>query len=317
MAGAARVHIVEKGRDPRRYAMVAMGGGGGPFTRRASLASWGCARWWCRPRPGPPRRSASWSPRSPTRAARSWPMRLAAPDFARRRDAAPRAGGGRTGTPRGRRNRRRRGGGVAPQAGRPETRLSRSRRGDDGAGVGVQRLADMRLPRPDASDLDPASRRTPLARESPRGHRVVRRRVPAPLYPPLRGSGDRGAELAGGVHRAGAGSLCPALGRRGRRWKRWRKCRRRCWRRRSRRRWRKHPRRPSRPRRGSGRRLRGRRQGPPPGLGAGARCLRRSGGLRPVRDGRRVRGRGARDRRGTGGDDRRARRLHPHRGRGG
>ncbi len=28
MAGAARVHIVEKGRDPRRYAMVAMGGAG-------------------------------------------------------------------------------------------------------------------------------------------------------------------------------------------------------------------------------------------------------------------------------------------------
>ena len=28
MAGAARIHIVEKGRDPRRYAMVAMGGAG-------------------------------------------------------------------------------------------------------------------------------------------------------------------------------------------------------------------------------------------------------------------------------------------------
>ena len=28
MAGAARVHVVEKGRDPRRYAMVAMGGAG-------------------------------------------------------------------------------------------------------------------------------------------------------------------------------------------------------------------------------------------------------------------------------------------------
>ena len=28
MASAARIHIVEKGRDPRRYAMVAMGGAG-------------------------------------------------------------------------------------------------------------------------------------------------------------------------------------------------------------------------------------------------------------------------------------------------
>ena len=62
MAGAARVHIVEKGRDPRRYAMVAMGGAG-RCTPPGSRASSGCARWSCRPRRVRPRRSGSWSPR--------------------------------------------------------------------------------------------------------------------------------------------------------------------------------------------------------------------------------------------------------------
>ncbi|MGI9332578.1 MAG: hydantoinase B/oxoprolinase family protein [Gammaproteobacteria bacterium] len=36
MAGAARVHIVEKGRDPRRYAMVAMGGAGPAHAARVA-----------------------------------------------------------------------------------------------------------------------------------------------------------------------------------------------------------------------------------------------------------------------------------------
>ena len=37
MAAAARIHVVEKGKDPRRYAMVAFGGAG-PGARRARRA---------------------------------------------------------------------------------------------------------------------------------------------------------------------------------------------------------------------------------------------------------------------------------------
>src|SRR5438034_4413261 len=36
MAAAARVHIVEKGRDPRRYAMVAFGGAGPAHAARVA-----------------------------------------------------------------------------------------------------------------------------------------------------------------------------------------------------------------------------------------------------------------------------------------
>jgi len=36
MASAARVHIVEKGRDPRRYAMVAIGGAGPAHAARVA-----------------------------------------------------------------------------------------------------------------------------------------------------------------------------------------------------------------------------------------------------------------------------------------
>ena len=222
MAGAARVHIVEKGRDPRRYAMVAMGGAG-PLHAARIARKLGVREVVVPPASGAASALGFLVAPVAYEAARSWPMRLAAPDFAgaetllreleaegraRLADAGIGAGGEAGGTA----------GRTAGDAAAAESEGGRWRWRWRWRAAARGHAA----PRPDASDLGPASRRAPLARESPRGHRVVRRRVPAPLYPPLRGSGDRGAELAGGVHRAGAGSLCPARGRRGRRWKRWR-----------------------------------------------------------------------------------------------
>ena len=173
MAGAARVHIVEKGRDPRRYAMVAMGGAGPLHAARIArklgvrevvVAARVRGRLGAR-LPG--------RHRSPYEAARSWPMRLAAPDFAgaetllRELEAEGRARLADAGNrpPAGRR--------AAPQAGRPETRPPRSRRGTMALALVLQRLADMRL-RGQMHQISVPLPAEPLSpRESPRGHRVV------------------------------------------------------------------------------------------------------------------------------------------------
>ena len=60
MAAAARVHIVEKGRDSRRYAMIAMGGAGPAHAARVARKLGASARCWCRPPRAPPRPWASW-----------------------------------------------------------------------------------------------------------------------------------------------------------------------------------------------------------------------------------------------------------------
>jgi N-methylhydantoinase A len=51
MAGAARVHIAERGRDPRRYALVCTGGGG-PVHGYSIARKLGITRLVCPPSPG-------------------------------------------------------------------------------------------------------------------------------------------------------------------------------------------------------------------------------------------------------------------------
>jgi N-methylhydantoinase A len=51
MAGAARVHIAERGRDPRRYALVCTGGGG-PVHAYGVARKLGITRLICPPSPG-------------------------------------------------------------------------------------------------------------------------------------------------------------------------------------------------------------------------------------------------------------------------
>jgi N-methylhydantoinase A len=51
MAGAARVHIAERGRDPRRYALVCTGGGG-PVHGYSVARKLGISRLICPPSPG-------------------------------------------------------------------------------------------------------------------------------------------------------------------------------------------------------------------------------------------------------------------------
>ena len=51
MAGAARVHIAERGRDPRRYALVCTGGGG-PVHGYSVARKLGITRLVCPPSPG-------------------------------------------------------------------------------------------------------------------------------------------------------------------------------------------------------------------------------------------------------------------------
>ncbi len=81
MAGAARVHIVEKGRDPRRYAMVAMGGAG-PLHAARVARKLGVREVVVPPASGAA--SALGFLVSPVayELSRSAPMRLASPDFA-------------------------------------------------------------------------------------------------------------------------------------------------------------------------------------------------------------------------------------------
>ena len=81
MAGAARVHIVEKGRDPRRYAMVAMGGAG-PLHAARVARKLGVREVVVPPASGAA--SALGFLVSPVayELSRSAPMRLANPDFA-------------------------------------------------------------------------------------------------------------------------------------------------------------------------------------------------------------------------------------------
>ena len=117
MAGAARVHIVEKGRDPRRYAMVAMGGAG-PLHAARIARKLGVGEVVVPPASGAA--SALGFLVSPIayELSRSSPMRLDHPDFARAEallDALEAEG---------------------------RTRLAEAGADDD---ITVQRLADMRL----------------------------------------------------------------------------------------------------------------------------------------------------------------------------
>ena len=81
MAGAARVHIVEKGRDPRRYAMVAMGGAG-PLHAARVARKLGMREVVVPPASGAASALGFLAAPVAYEAARSWPMRLADPDFA-------------------------------------------------------------------------------------------------------------------------------------------------------------------------------------------------------------------------------------------
>ena len=80
MAGAARVHIVEKGRDPRRYAMVAMGGAG-PLHAARVARKLGMREVVVPPASGAASALGFLVAPVAYEVARSWPMRLADPDF--------------------------------------------------------------------------------------------------------------------------------------------------------------------------------------------------------------------------------------------
>ena len=261
--------------------------GRGRSTRRGSPASSGCARWWCRPLRGPPPRSGSWPPRSPTR--RPVPGRCgsAEPDYAtvesilRELEAEGRARLAEAGV----------GGGEGAGAG------AGGARSDSGPAVVTERQADMRL----RGQMHQISVPLPGEPLSPESLPVVLDAFAAEYqrrYTHL----YEGAEIEVlnwrvGVHRgAGRGPLRPARGGRGsgrrRRGRRRRGCRR------------------------SRLRREGDPQGPPPGVGPGTRRLRGRSGPRPVRDGPGHGRRGAGDHRGARGDHHRPRRLHAHRGRG-
>ena len=81
MAGAARVHIVEKGRDPRRYAMVAMGGAG-PLHAARVARKLGVSEVVVPPASGAASALGFLAAPVAYEASRSLPMRLADPDFA-------------------------------------------------------------------------------------------------------------------------------------------------------------------------------------------------------------------------------------------
>ena len=81
MAGAARVHIVEKGRDPRRYAMVAMGGAG-PLHAARVARKLGVREVVVPPASGAASALGFLAAPVAYEAARSWPMRIAEPDYA-------------------------------------------------------------------------------------------------------------------------------------------------------------------------------------------------------------------------------------------
>ena len=81
MAGAARVHIVEKGRDPRRYAMVAMGGAG-PLHAARVARKLGVHEVVVPPASGAASALGFLAAPVSYELARSLPMRIADPDFA-------------------------------------------------------------------------------------------------------------------------------------------------------------------------------------------------------------------------------------------
>ncbi len=81
MAGAARVHIVEKGRDPRRYAMVAMGGAG-PLHAARVARKLGVREVVVPPASGAASALGFLTAPVAYEQARSHPMRIAHPDFA-------------------------------------------------------------------------------------------------------------------------------------------------------------------------------------------------------------------------------------------
>ena len=143
MAGAARVHIVEKGRDPRRYAMVAMGGAG-PLHAARVARKLGVRTVVVPPASGAASALGFLVAPVAYELARSWPMRLASPDFAavetllRELEAEGRTRLAEAGVD----------GGAVPERG-PEAEgaggaAAASGTARDG-GVTVQRQADMRL----------------------------------------------------------------------------------------------------------------------------------------------------------------------------
>ena len=132
MAGAARVHIVEKGRDPRRYAMVAMGGAG-PLHAARVARKLGMREVVVPPASGAASALGFLAAPVAYEAARSWPMRIAEPDYAsveailRELEAEGRARLAEAGA----------GGGEGAGAG--------GARCDSGPAVITERQADMRL----------------------------------------------------------------------------------------------------------------------------------------------------------------------------
>ena len=132
MAGAARVHIVEKGRDPRRYAMVAMGGAG-PLHAARVARKLGVREVVVPPASGAASALGFLAAPVAYEAARSWPMRIAEPDYAtaesilRELEAEGRARLAEAGV----------GGGEGEGAG--------GARSDSGPAVVTERQADMRL----------------------------------------------------------------------------------------------------------------------------------------------------------------------------
>lgn len=138
MAGAARVHIVEKGRDPRRYAMVAMGGAG-PLHAARVARKLGVREVVVPPASGAASALGFLVAPVAYEAARSWPMRLAAPDLAgaeallRALEAEGRARLADAGV------------GAGRGAGPGDTGSGGGGPAGPGDAVAVRRLADMRL----------------------------------------------------------------------------------------------------------------------------------------------------------------------------
>ena len=139
MAGAARVHIVEKGRDPRRYAMVAMGGAG-PLHAARVARKLGMREVVVPPASGAASALGFLAAPVAYEASRSWPMRLASLDHAaaesllRELEAQGRA--------------RLDEAGVATEAGagaEPRSEADGDRRAAPGPGPSAERRADMRL----------------------------------------------------------------------------------------------------------------------------------------------------------------------------
>ena len=159
MAGAARVHIVEKGRDPRRYAMVAMGGAG-PLHAARVARKLGVREVVVPPASGAASALGFLAAPVAYEAARSWPMRIADPDFAavesllEEMEAEGRARLAEAGVAAGAHPARPSEAGAAPETGAPgpaapdaspDASPDANPDANIGAGVAVQRQADMRL----------------------------------------------------------------------------------------------------------------------------------------------------------------------------